>query len=64
MAAMEGERTPEGLPAGMNVLTQEAQMQNVENVAPIGDMTTGADMDVNTPDGMSALGQWNEPPAQ
>jgi hypothetical protein len=57
MAAMEGERTPEGLPVGMNILSQEAQMQNV------GDMTMGADMDINTPDGMAAAGQWNEPPA-
>lgn len=60
MAAMEGERTPEGLPAGMNVLTQEAQM---EQVPPMGDMTAGADMDIGTPDGNAAAGQWNAAPA-
>ena len=60
MAAMEGERTPEGLPAGMNVLTQEAQM---EQVPPMEDMTAGADMDVGTPDGNAAAGQWNAAPA-
>ena len=60
MAAMEGERTADGLPASMNVLTQEAQMTEV---APIGDMTAGADMDVGTPNGGAALGQWNAPPA-
>ena len=60
MQAMEGERTPEGLPVGMNVLTQEAQM---EQVAPMGDMGAGADMDMMTPDGNAALGQWNAPPA-
>ena len=31
--------------------------------APMGDMTAGADMDVGTPDGMAAAGQWNAPPA-
>jgi hypothetical protein len=60
-AAMEGERTPEGLPASMNVLTQEAQMTPVQ--APMGDMTAGADMAVETPDGNAAAGQWNAPPA-
>ena len=60
MAAMEGGRTAEGLPMGMNVLTQEAQM---EQTAPMGDMSAGADMDVNTPDGMAAAGEWNTPPA-
>ena len=60
MAAMEGERTADGLPASMNVLTQEAQMTEV---APMGDMTAGADMDVGTPNGGAALGQWNAPPA-
>ena len=60
MAAMEGERTPEGLPAGMNVLTQEAQMEQVQ---PMGDMTAGADMDMATPDGNAAAGQWNAAPA-
>ena len=63
MAAMEGERTPEGLPASMNVLTQEAQMSEVPPTAPMGDMTAGADMAVDTPDGMAAAGQWNAPPA-
>ena len=60
MAAMEGARTPEGLPASMNVLTQEAQMTPT---APMGDMTAGADMAVETPDGNAAAGQWNAPPA-
>lgn len=60
LAAMEGAQTPEGLPVGMNILTQEAQMQQA---APMGDMSAGADMDVNTPDGMAASGQWNAPPA-
>ena len=63
MAAMEGERTPEGLPASMNVLTQEAQMTEVPPTAPMGDMTAGADMAVDTPDGNAAAGQWNAPPA-
>jgi hypothetical protein len=30
----------------------------------MGDMSAGADMDVNTPDGGAALGQWNNAPAQ
>ena len=60
MNAMQGQQTEGGLPMGMNVLTQEAQMQQ----APMGDMTAGADMDVGTPDGGAALGQWNTPPAQ
>ena len=65
MAAMEGERTPEGLPVGMNVLTQEAQMTQTQPPmgAPMGDMTAGADMAIDTPDGGAALGQWNTPPA-
>ena len=65
MAAMEGERTPEGLPVGMNVLTQEAQMTQAQPPmgAPMGDMGAGADMDMTTPDGGAALGQWNAPPA-
>ena len=64
MAAMEGERTPEGLPVGMNVLTQEANMEQVPpQTALMGDMTAGADMDVGTPDGMAAAGHWNAPPA-
>ena len=45
-----------------NILTQEANMTPVQ--APMGDMTAGADMDVNTPDGGAALGQWNNAPAQ
>jgi hypothetical protein len=61
---MEGERTPEGLPVGMNILSQEAQMEQVPPMgAPMGDMTAGADMDMGTPDGMAAAGQWNAPPA-
>ena len=63
MQAMEGERTPEGLPVGENILTQEAQMQQVPPMgAPMGDMMP-ADMDMQTPDGMAAAGQWNAPPA-
>ena len=62
--ALQGETTPEGLPVGMNVLTQEAQMQQVPpQGAPMGDMGAGADMDMQTPDGAAALGQWNAPPA-
>ena len=59
---MEGGQTPEGLPpATQNILTQEANMtQN----APVGDMSGGADMDIDTPDGGAALGQWNNAPAQ
>lgn len=60
MNAMQGQQTENGMPMGMNVLTQESQMQQ----APMGDMTAGADMDVVTPDGGAALGQWNTPPAQ
>jgi hypothetical protein len=60
--AIQGETTPDGLPMGTNVLTQEAQMTPVQG-APMGDMTAGADMDVATPDGSAALGQWNAPPA-
>ena len=63
MAAMEGERTPEGLPVGMNILSQEAQMEQVPPTAPMGDMTAGADMAMETPDGNAAAGQWNAPPA-
>ena len=61
--ATEGERTEDGLPVGMNVLTQEANMEQVPQGAPMGDMTAGADMDMETPDGMAAAGQWNAPPA-
>ena len=61
---MEGERTPEGLPVGMNILTQEANMeQTPQMTAPMGDMGAGADMDMMTPDGNAAAGQWNAPPA-
>ena len=61
---MEGGQTPEGLPpATQNILTQEANMTPTNN-APIGDMSGGADMDINTPDGGAALGQWNNAPAQ
>lgn len=61
--ALDGGETPEGLPPSMtNILTQEANMTPVQ--APMGDMTAGVDMDVNTPDGGAALGQWNNAPAQ
>ena len=61
--ALDGGETEEGLPPAMtNILTQEANMTPVQ--APVGDMTAGADMDVNTPDGGAALGQWNNAPAQ
>ena len=64
MNAMQGERTPEGLPVGENILTQEAQMTQVPPMgAPMGDMGAGADMDMMTPDGNAAAGQWNAPPA-
>lgn len=53
------EQTEEGLPQTENILTQEA---NMEQVAPGGDMSVGADMDINTPDGNAAAGQWNAPP--
>ena len=59
-AAVQGERTPDGLPVSENILTQEAQMTET---APMGDMTAGADMDVGTPDGNAAAGQWNAAPA-
>ena len=60
--ALDGGETAEGLPPAMtNILTQEANMTPVQ--APMGDMTAGADMDVGTPDGMAAAGQWNAPPA-
>ena len=62
--ALQGETTPEGLPVGMNVLTQEAQMTPTQPMAPMGDMGAGADMDMQTPDGAAALGQWNAPPMQ
>ena len=53
------EDTP--IPQTENILTQEANMTQVPPV-PMGDMA-GADMDINTPDGGAALGQWNTPPA-
>ena len=63
MSAMQGERTPEGLPVGENILTQEAQMTPTQPMgAPMGDMGAGADMDIMTPDGQAAAGQWNAPP--
>jgi hypothetical protein len=43
-----------------NILTQEANMTPVQ--APVGDMSGGADMDINTPNGGAALGQWNNAP--
>ena len=61
--ALDGGETEEGLPPSItNILTQEASMTPVNN-APMGDMTGGADMDIGTPDGMAAAGQWNTPPA-
>jgi hypothetical protein len=61
-SALDGGETQEGLPPAMtNILTQEANMTPVQG-APMGDMTAGADMDVNTPDGGAALGQWNNAP--
>lgn len=61
--ALSGGETAEGLPPAMtNILTQEANMTQVPQV-PMGDMSGGADMDMNTPDGMAAAGQWNAPPA-
>ena len=62
---MEGGQTPEGLPpATQNILTQEANMTQANTNAPVGDMSGGADMDIDTPDGGAALGQWNNAPAQ
>ena len=59
--ALDGGQTPEGLPPSMtNILTQEANMTPVQ--APVGDMSGGADMDINTPNGGAALGQWNNAP--
>ena len=60
--AAEGERTEDGLPVGTNILTQEANMEQVPQGVPMGDMTAGADMDIGTPDGGAALGQWNNAP--
>ena len=60
----EVQQTEEGVPMAENVLTQEAQMQQVPPAAPMGDMTGGADMAVDTPDGGAALGQWNTAPLQ
>ena len=57
--AMAGQVTENGMPMAQNVLSQEAQMQQVP---PMGDMA-GGDMDVMTPDGQAAAGQWNQPPA-
>jgi hypothetical protein len=37
-------------------------MEQVPQGVPMGDMTAGADMDVGTPDGGAALGQWNNAP--
>jgi hypothetical protein len=58
----EPQQTEDGMPIGENILTQEAQMTQVPP-APIGDMGAGADMDVMTPDGNAAAGQWNAQPA-
>ena len=58
----EPQQTEDGMPIGENILTQEAQMTQVPS-APMGDMGAGADMDVMTPDGNAAAGQWNTPPA-
>lgn len=57
-AALSGGETAEGLPPAMtNILTQEA------NMTPVGDMNAGAELDMNTPDGMADAGAWNTPPA-
>ena len=58
----EPQQTEDGMPIGENILTQEAQMTQVPS-APMGDMGAGADMDVMTPDGNAAAGQWNAQPA-
>ena len=58
--ALQGQMTPEGLPMGTNILTQEAQMQQAQLQPPMQDMAP-ADMDINTPDGTAQLGQWNAP---
>jgi hypothetical protein len=58
----EPQQTEDGMPIGENILTQEAQMTQVPP-APMGDMGAGADMDVMTPDGNAAAGQWNAQPA-
>ena len=54
--AMVGERADNGLPMQANILSQEAQMQNVNN-APMGDMSNGVDMDMSSPNDMA--GSWN-----
>ena len=58
----EPQQTEDGMPIGENILTQEAQMTQVPP-ATMGDMGAGADMDMMTPDGNAAVGQWNAPPA-
>ena len=58
----EPQQTEDGMPIGENILTQEAQMTQVPP-APMGDMGAGADMDIMTPDGNAAAGQWNAQPA-
>lgn len=59
--AMIGERSPDGLPIQNNILTQEAQMTQVSQGIPVGDMSGGADMDISTPNGTANLGSWNGP---
>jgi hypothetical protein len=58
----EPQQTEDGMPIGENILTQEAQMTQVPP-APMDDMGAGADMDIMTPDGNAAAGQWNAQPA-
>lgn len=58
LAPAEPQTDENGMPIQQNVLTQEANMQQV---APEGDMTAGADMDVNSPQGTALNGAWNAP---
>jgi hypothetical protein len=58
----EPQQTEDGMPIGENILTQEGQMTQVPP-ASMGDMGAGADMDIMTPDGNAAAGQWNAQPA-
>lgn len=58
LAPVEQQTDENGMPIQQNVLTQEANMQQV---APEGDMTAGADMDVTSPQGTALNGAWNAP---
>ncbi|MCQ2587930.1 MAG: hypothetical protein MJ174_07430 [Treponema sp.] len=55
MPMQQGQTTENGMPMQTNVLTQEANMQQVPP-----EMNT-PDMDVNTPQGNAINGQWNAP---